>query len=566
MDILLKQTNTKDVRPMLVDNIKQTKRHAIFAKLFEGHGAYRLFSKPETSHEAAGIMRWNTDFETPFFQYDKLPEGEKIRFNAVLKNQLKHLYNRALYIYETDPENKNIFKVLDRALEIPDYSDINITDFNGKHFIVLSRWGTIYDAHNAKTGLIQKLVPLKIKDIQLNFIFDDNSSAANKQIEINLLGKTNVYTTDHNGILILGDVPFFEKYSVSYRNDKNEIVVNQSFECDSKDSQTIVLPKPLVIIPKIEPPIEQIPEKKLPEPEIEKPQPVIPTPPMKEPEIQPVSDYNKLFEEDKKKEPELIHIDIPYTPPEPKILAIARTLTVIDQNNKPISVAKIHLDGVRFESNALGKVSFSAENGSLVKVQVSKKRNHANHELFINQALEYTVQLRIVRKFPIFWVLLGLALLLGSLFLWLYINDLDKYRHKAFISGYLIHNEYKKDAMSEAFKPDNVSVTLEEGIYNFQTDMKQVVDYTFDGMAIGEDTRLVVFEKENGFGKILIDTVGPLIINNLKWKSELKFNFVNTENWGGRLQNVFPPERRMWSPDSLSRYENGSVQIKFLNK
>ncbi len=573
MDILLKQTSTKSVRPMLVDNIKQTKRHSIFIKLFDYNQAYRLFSKPETSHEAAGIMRWNTDFETPFFEYDKLPDSEKLRFNAVLKNQLKDLYNRALYIFETDPDNKNIFKVLDRALEIPDYSDINITDNNGKHYIVLSRWGTIYDSHNAKTGLIQKLVPMKIKDIRLIFKMDDNTVASGKTIEINILGKTNRYTTDSEGVIILGDVPFWEKYTVSFRNSKGEIIVNEHFECTSRNEEHLILPaeKKIVI------PVDSVPEKSVPEkhetivekPQPEtitiKPQPVIPTPPPPEQELKPVSEYKQLFEQEEVKEQE-IHIDISEIPPATKMPGKARILNVVNQKNTPIANAKVLIDGTMRVSDNKGQVKFSADNGALVHTEVSKGRNKAKHELFINQSVEYTVQLRIVRRFPIFWVLLGLALLIGGLFLWLYISDLDKYRHKAYISGFLIHNEFKKDTTSCAFEPDNVSVILEEGIYNFQTDMKQIVDFTLDGFAVGEDTRLVIFAKENGYGKILFDTIGPLIINNLKFKSEAKYNFINTANWGGRLQKIFPPERRTWSPDSMNVYENGSVQIKFLKK
>ncbi|MFA7457726.1 MAG: thrombospondin type-1 domain-containing protein, partial [Micavibrio sp.] len=81
--------------------------------------------------------------------------------------------------------------------------------------------------------------------------------------------------------------------------------------------------------------------------------------------------------------------------------------------------------------------------------------------------------------------------------------------------------------------------------------------YTFDGLAIGSKTRIIIYEKANFQGSVVLDVKGPLVINNWFWGPPGGSGYHKslwssiTASWGSEsLLSQFPPAVRKWSNEN----------------
>lgn len=86
---------------------------------------------------------------------------------------------------------------------------------------------------------------------------------------------------------------------------------------------------------------------------------------------------------------------------------------------------------------------------------------------------------------------------------------------------------------------------------------------TFDGIAIDEGTRLIIYSQENFQGEILIDVYGPMLINNVIWINISQVaDFLTKTFEPQELHDRFPPETRFWSESNMHSWSYGSCRIR----
>jgi hypothetical protein len=115
---------------------------------------------------------------------------------------------------------------------------------------------------------------------------------------------------------------------------------------------------------------------------------------------------------------------------------------------------------------------------------------------------------------------------------------------------------------------DDYSEMLGVGKYPYIHDaVHKSVEYTFDGIAVDSNVRIVIYSQQNFQGNILLDVTGPAIINNSLWiDRQDEFGQLKTKTYSdGGLQNEFPPENRQWSYTDMHDWQNGSMIISEAN-
>ena len=607
---MIKKISTDNLRPLKINGIQVQHRYSILKSLFKKNNAYYIFAEPDFTFIHSKQIIWNTELKNEAVSYINLNQEEKQRINSILKNQLKHLYNRALYIYENDTENKNIFESLDKAIEIPNLSDIHIIQENNKAIIVLIRWGAISDEYNATKGIIKKLVPIKIKDITFNIKYKNGNIATDQELFFKFNNQITRYTTDNNGKINYCDIPFWQKIEV-WCNDENQTkIYNQTFECNSIDSYDIILPSRIqyydmkvIVLDLNSIPVKQkdfiITQNNIPQNYVTDSQGSVVLPNIEEKQnisckIIDVNEDEKKFNfvnegknyyiikinteknikepikesvEPQKKHTEpvaetVLNVEMPISIPISS--TSKKILNVINRKNKIVSGAKVFINNTTEfkKTDKQGKLFFESEDDTLINLLIKKANVKVKSELFITNATEYTVKIPAKKRIWLYLLIL-LALIALTYYFIFWSNKKDNYIHKVFISGHLVSDECRNKAFSIAFKNDRYSVTIEkEGIYNLK-DFPKVIDYTLDGFAIGNNTRMIFYASDNCNGKILLDTIGPIIINCKKWKNNGIYNTANSKKYKENLQKIFPQEKRIWSKDTLENFHNGSIKIIF---
>ena len=97
---------------------------------------------------------------------------------------------------------------------------------------------------------------------------------------------------------------------------------------------------------------------------------------------------------------------------------------------------------------------------------------------------------------------------------------------------------------------------------NNKTAFPKAASGTFDGIAIDSNTRVILWEKPNYQGKVLLDATGPMLINNVKLGSSGCCQKCMTEPFDDpELQKNYPQSVRVWSETDMNPWTNGSVKI-----
>ncbi len=131
-----------------------------------------------------------------------------------------------------------------------------------------------------------------------------------------------------------------------------------------------------------------------------------------------------------------------------------------------------------------------------------------------------------------------------------------------FFTGRLVGEKVKNSrGLSIPYFVDEWSEYVGSGEYtNNTTAFPKAVASSFDGIAIDSGTRLIIFAEPNFKGDTLLDATGPLIINNVIFKSS--YTYVNTITFpDAKVQATFPPELRTWSETDMQNWSSGSVKI-----
>jgi len=119
---------------------------------------------------------------------------------------------------------------------------------------------------------------------------------------------------------------------------------------------------------------------------------------------------------------------------------------------------------------------------------------------------------------------------------------------------------------SEIYKIDHASEYVGAGEYPDNTKaFPKAVQMSFDGIAIDAKTRLIIYSKKNFTGIILLDTVGPIIINNVLFKNDPAYRHCNYEEFPAPYTETYSPAHRIWSKSDMTDWSYGSCKIMCRN-
>lgn len=134
---------------------------------------------------------------------------------------------------------------------------------------------------------------------------------------------------------------------------------------------------------------------------------------------------------------------------------------------------------------------------------------------------------------------------------------------RAFFTGATVGDTFVKGRTSKIYVEDDYSEYVGAGEYpDNELAFPKAVKFTFDGIAIDRGTRVIIYEKKNFQGKILLDKVGPAIINNIRWKENKGHKHLNTMEYSDQeLQKNFPQNVRIWSETDMHSWSYGSLKV-----
>ncbi|WP_075343829.1 hypothetical protein [Tenacibaculum agarivorans] len=134
---------------------------------------------------------------------------------------------------------------------------------------------------------------------------------------------------------------------------------------------------------------------------------------------------------------------------------------------------------------------------------------------------------------------------------------------RIFVSGGLISDTDKGEpGFSEIYVEDDYSEYVGEGEYpDNNMAFPKAVRTTFDGIAIDKGTRVIIYSKKNFQGKVLLDKIGPAIINNVKWKDNGDAKVWIDKIFKAPYQKTFPSTKRHFSKSDMHSWSYGSIKV-----
>ena len=129
-------------------------------------------------------------------------------------------------------------------------------------------------------------------------------------------------------------------------------------------------------------------------------------------------------------------------------------------------------------------------------------------------------------------------------------------------SGLVLSDEESEVGISVIFQYDKGGEYVGSGNYpDNQRAFPNAVSHTFDAIAVDNGTHLILYSKPNFNGTVLLDVVGPMLITNVLWINDSRYNGVATKTFTPELQELFPVSRRRWSSSNMHDWSNGSCKI-----
>ena len=129
-------------------------------------------------------------------------------------------------------------------------------------------------------------------------------------------------------------------------------------------------------------------------------------------------------------------------------------------------------------------------------------------------------------------------------------------------AGTLISDEFVDGHISKIYSADDYSEYVGGGFYSKCKTAFPKADYhSFDGIAVDKGTRLIIYSEPNFKGKVLIDIVGPAIMNNELFKNDFVLGDFIHKKFSEPLESNYPQSCRKWSPSNMRNWSNGSCKI-----
>ncbi len=232
MSQLIITTDVASIRPVFAEGAAENiKRYNQLKKLFENTEEYKIFAEPVFAGQDK--IAWHTQYEGKIIPFRKLRDDEEEQEKAkrLLKNQVNKLYKRIIELIDEENTRERLFALIDSCLEIPDYDDIFIIqNTNGEKNYCIVRWGFVNDNFDAPTGLIAKLIPLKVADITVKVIKGNNKYAINEKIFIEIEGEEKELISDDKAEIRLNDVKLLSEISIYQKDEDGNRLYEQKYK------------------------------------------------------------------------------------------------------------------------------------------------------------------------------------------------------------------------------------------------------------------------------------------------------------------------------------------------
>jgi len=133
---------------------------------------------------------------------------------------------------------------------------------------------------------------------------------------------------------------------------------------------------------------------------------------------------------------------------------------------------------------------------------------------------------------------------------------------RAHFSGTLLSDVSVTGHISKIYVEDEKGEYVGEGEYpSNKTAFPKAVASTFDGIAIDDGTRVIIYSEPNFKGTVVLDLTGPAVINNNKWKEEARIKNFTSKTFSGSLETNFPKSCRIWSSTNMNAWDTGSLKV-----
>jgi hypothetical protein len=137
--------------------------------------------------------------------------------------------------------------------------------------------------------------------------------------------------------------------------------------------------------------------------------------------------------------------------------------------------------------------------------------------------------------------------------------------HVIHFTGAVMSDTFVISHFSKAFVSDQYSDFLKPGKYtDGSASLPKSIATSLDGIAIPKKTRLIVYGKPHLTGMVLLDVIGPIIVNNNIFESSDFYAVANKKNYSRQLQELFPQKLRRWTDGgsySMSSWQSFSFEI-----
>jgi len=236
MSQLIITTDISTIRPVFSQGASENiKRYNQLKKLFEKSKEYQVFAEPIPA--GGQKIAWHTDFSGTPIPFGNLSQSEQENAKGRLKTQVNRLYKAVVNSSKgSEKSTKDLFDLIDSCIEIPDYKDIYvIKNSNGQSNFCIIRWGFTSDDFKAQTGLVEKLIPIKVDTFVIKAIISDGSVAANETIILENSNQTFEATTDSEGKIYLEDVDMLSQVIAYQKDDEGQKIYEHDFINDEKD-------------------------------------------------------------------------------------------------------------------------------------------------------------------------------------------------------------------------------------------------------------------------------------------------------------------------------------------
>lgn len=129
-------------------------------------------------------------------------------------------------------------------------------------------------------------------------------------------------------------------------------------------------------------------------------------------------------------------------------------------------------------------------------------------------------------------------------------------------SGTMLADEKVGTHISTIYVPDDFGEYVGDGRYpSNKVAFPKAVKYTFDAIAVDAGTNLIIYEKPDFQGKVLLDVHGPCLINNVKFQNDSRIKDFQTKTFSPELEANYPPSCRKWSDSDMNAWDFGSSII-----